>query len=303
MIRILFYAILFNMFSVASLLSQSNPTGRSVKVMTYNILDGYDRGKAQARKMETTEFLRSLDPDVVAFQELVGFTSDSLQKFAESFGHSYSLLLKENGYPVGLTSKQPITLQAKILGSLWHGMLHATTYGIDFFVIHLSPHSAEIRNREARIITQYMKESLLDQSLYIVLGDFNSLSPFDAHFHESRPDLLEHTRINDEKRGKHVNLVDEHFDYGVMGRFLQFPLIDVTQRFSLAEDRYSFPTPILVGNRLTEDQIVPLRRRIDYILVSRGLALRTVTARVINKGIVDELSDHYPVFAEFLWTE
>ena len=77
----------------------------------------------------------------------------------------------------------------------------------------------------------------------------------------------------------------------------------MTQRLASAEERYSFPTPILAGNRLTEDQIDPLRRRIDYILVSRALARQTAAAGVINLGIVDELSDHYPVVAEFTMVE
>lgn len=265
-------------------------------------MDGYERGQDQERKIKTAEFIRTQKPDVVAFQELVGFTADSLADFAQSFGHSYSILLKENGYPVGITSTKPITLKAKMLGNLWHGMLHATTHGIDFFVVHLSPHDAEIRQREARTITQYMKDNLIDQPHYIVLGDFNSHSPFDAYIDQQHPLLLEHTRINDEKRGKHINLVDGQFDYSVMSRFLQLPLIDITQRYVKGEDRFSFPTPILAGNRLNADEIIPLRRRIDYIMVSRALARKTTSARVINQGIVDELSDHFPVVAEFEWS-
>src|SRR5690606_13548096 len=104
-------------------IGQENPP---LKIMAYNILDGYDRGRDQVRKHQTADFIREQNPDVVGFQELVGFTADSLADFARSFGHSHSILLKETGYPVGITSTEPITLKAKILGDLWHGMLHVT---------------------------------------------------------------------------------------------------------------------------------------------------------------------------------
>lgn len=299
MSRICFFAVTFATLLNGTLFGQANQT---LTVMSYNILDGYERGQDQERKIKTAEFIRTQKPDVVAFQELVGFTADSLADFAQSFGHSYSILLKENGYPVGLTSTQPIALKAKILGNLWHGMLHASTHGIDFFVVHLSPHDVEIRQREARTITQYMEDNLVDQSHYIVLGDFNSLSPFDADVYAPNTRLLEYTREKDEERGKYVNLLDGQFDYSVMGRFLQFPLIDVIQRFIPEENRFTFPTRILAGNRLRTDEIIPLRRRLDYILVSRDLATKALSAKVINSGVVNELSDHFPVVAEFDWT-
>ena len=148
-----------------------------------------------------------------------------------------------------------------------------------------------------------MEHNLIDQPYFVVLGDFNSLSPFDAHFHEASPQLLEATRSGDEQRVNHLNLIDGRFDYSAMARFLQYPLYDVTQWHVPAKDRFSFPTPILSGNRLQAEDIITHRRRIDYILVSRELARRTLSASVINSGIVDQLSDHYPVVAQFEWSK
>lgn len=292
-------ALLIGLVSVSNHRISAQPQGDQITVMAYNILDGFDGGKDQIRKKEMVDFIREHAPDVVGFQELVGFTADSLAAFAQTFGHPYSILLKEQGYPVGLTSTEPIKLKAKIHGNLWHGMLHASTHGIDFLVVHLSPHDAEIRLREANAITKYMEDNLIDQSRYIVLGDFNALSPFDAHFHEAQLHLLEATQRGDDSRGSHRNLIDGRFDYSVMSRFLQFPLFDVTQWFSPADARYSIPTAILSRGRIQPAEITTLRRRIDYILVSRELGKEVVSARVINQGVVDRLSDHYPVIATF----
>jgi len=84
-----------------------------------------------------------------------------------------------------------------------------------------------------------------------------------------------------------------------MSRFLQFPLFDVTQWFSPADARSSIPTAILSRGRIQPAELTTLRRRIDYILVSRELGKEVVSARVINQGVVDRLSDHYPVIATF----
>lgn len=42
-------------------------------------------------------------------------------------------------YPVGLTSKQPVTVVKKQLEGFWHRMLHARTAGLNLIVTHLSP--------------------------------------------------------------------------------------------------------------------------------------------------------------------
>lgn len=71
-----------------------------------------------------TAWLKEVDADVIGFQELNNFTAEELKVWAKEIGHEYSVLLKEDGYPIGITSKQPIQLKTKMLGGLWHGMLH-----------------------------------------------------------------------------------------------------------------------------------------------------------------------------------
>jgi exonuclease III len=66
-----------------------------------------------------------------------------------------------------------------------------------------------------------------------------------------------------------------------------------------AEDKFSFPTPILIGTWRKPGEIVPTRERIDYILSSRTLARYCTHATILNTGIVDKLSDHFPVMATF----
>ncbi len=271
---------------------------KKLRVMTYNILNGFDYGKDSVREQLTADFIASHHPDVVALQELCGFTEAKLKAFAKKWGHSYVAILKEEGYPVGLTSSEPIVVKKKQTQDLWHGMLHGSTHGVDFLVVHLSPADHEFRRREARWITSYMNQFLTDQNNYILLGDFNAHSPFDSYLDKTRPMLLKRYQNNDAK-SKNKNLDDNRFDYSVISEFLSHPLIDVCEQMVNPEALFSFPTPILIGKWRKKGEIVPTRERIDYILVSPTMASFCTDAKIINSGIVDQLSDHFPIIANF----
>lgn len=86
-----------------------------LKVITYNIWNGFDWGKDDERRIALGSWLAAQNPDVVALQELCGYTDDKLQQDALQWGHQYSILLKTTGYPVGLASNRPIELVEKLL--------------------------------------------------------------------------------------------------------------------------------------------------------------------------------------------
>ena len=77
--------------------------------------------------------------------ELVGFTEKNLGQLASEYGHKYYAIVKEEGYPVGITSNEPITVVKKQVEGFWHGMLHVKTHGLDIIVTHLSPHDWKFR--------------------------------------------------------------------------------------------------------------------------------------------------------------
>lgn len=123
-----------------------------LKVITYNIWNGFDFGKDENRREKLVEWVKSQNPEILGLQELCNYSPDKLQEDAEKWGHNYSILLKEQGYSVGLTSKFPIELKEKIMDGMHHGALHCKTAGIDVFVIHFSPSSYKKRQEEAKII-------------------------------------------------------------------------------------------------------------------------------------------------------
>ena len=281
------------------LLAQTGLPDRPIKVITYNIWNGFDWGKDQERHDLFVNWMKEQDTDVAALQELCGYTEEKLKADAAAWGHSYAVILKEENYPVGITSKEPILLKEKALDSFWHGLLHVKTYDIDFFVVHLSPADAAFRMREAEEVLTRIEA--LENENFMVLGDFNALSPMDADINKEKDYLLERYQKNDDKnQDGYKNLIEQNFDYGVMGKFLGLPGIDICHKMSERKELYSFPTPILIGKYYDDQkEIERCFHRIDFILTDPQLATFCTDAKVIHTETTDQLSDHYPIIATF----
>ena len=258
-------------------------------VITYNVLVGFgdQRGETQylpgnERKRMAAQWLAEQAPDVVAFQELNGYTEEQLRKEAATWGHPHAVLLKKSAYFVGLTSKEPITVVERHLEGMVHGLLHCRTSGIDFFVAHLSPHKYKHRQKEVEMILQRVTKAMEADAPVIVLGDLNALSPQDKKLLDETK-LVEMYRRWEEKYDSHKNLNNGKLDFTVVGALLRAGLIDVC-----------------VKHRGEGETL--LYARIDYILADPNLAKRCIRAeRVVNEKM-SKLSDHYPVVADFDWT-
>lgn len=285
--------ILFLCFLSAGLYAQD----KDLKVITYNIWNGFDFRKDVDRKNGVIDWLIDQKPDVLALQELCGYNQETLLEDAKKWGHNHAVILKDNCHSVGLTSVGPIVIKEKVLDGLWHGMLHCETFGVDFFVVHLSPKDRDFRVKESNIIIS--KIASTENKSFVVLGDFNSHSPFDGDIDMESPEFLERIRISDSNNKANNNLLDSEFDYSVMSAFMSYPLIDVTQRFVTSQDRFTFPAEVLLKNYTSKELLEKNRRRIDFIMASRELAKKCVNSSVHNDKETGLLSDHYPVVAEF----
>lgn len=296
MLRLYFLAFLFLYSTLSTSAQVAAPT---LRVLTYNIWNGFDWGKDTARHQQFLDWTAFQKPDILALQELCGYTQEKLAKDAKSWSHDYAIILKEEGYPVGLTSRWPIQLINKQREGMWHGMLHARVAGIDVFVVHLSPADWKTRKKEAQIISQQIDSLANDK--YLVLGDFNALSPMDEDINQKKKSLLARYKIGDAKNQKHQNLRHDYWDYTVMSTFFAAGLLDMSMPFLQPAERFSFPTPALANIWQTESEIQRNRQRIDYILASPNLAKQCVYSRILNGPETGELSDHYPVMADFIW--
>ena len=75
----------------------------ALRVMTYNIWNGFEWDKDTARKARCMAWIRSHAPDVLALQELCGYTEEQLRRDALKWDHAYVQLLKTEGYPTALS--------------------------------------------------------------------------------------------------------------------------------------------------------------------------------------------------------
>lgn len=242
---------------------------QKIKIISYNIMDGFSNGSDKDRIARFTAWVKEQSPDVLALNELCSFTEAKLKELAASYGHPYAAIVKENGYPVGLTSKTPIKVVDRKIDGYGHGLLHCKVLNMDFLVTHLNPHDRLKRKKEADNIIDYINKNQLTNCL--LMGDMNAHSPFDASW------------------------TDEHLEnYAVISTFMAASLHDICYMFTPDNQRYSYPTRILTSSPKGE----ALRRqqeRIDFIFVTDSLRPDCVDAQIYNGPDNDYLSDHYPI--------
>lgn len=272
------------------------PDTRKIRVISYNVFNGFDWGKDRDRQERFVAWIREQDAGVVAMQELCGFTQESLSALAKQWGHPYAVIVKENGYPVGITSKSPIRVKNKILKGCGHGLLHVEILGYDFLVTHLNPNSCETRRQEAAYIAGYIREN--GSSRCLLMGDMNSHSPADADYMEGHA-----TDLRMQYGAESANLTDGRFDYSVVSCFLALPLVDVCREYVPAAWRQTFPTPVLMNVSQHPEVREKTGERLDYILVTPEVAKQVVDAAVHKGEDTDYLSDHYPVSIDLLFQE
>ena len=160
---------------------------REIKIISYNVLEGLgnEESYGEGRHERCVKWLKEQKADVIALQELYK-SEEKLSADAKEWGHKYYA----KAGPIGLSSKEPIEFVKKYKNGLWHGVLHIKTYGIDFLVVHLSPAEWMFRLREAEIIRGIVDSVKQTTKSYILMGDFNAHSPFDAELYKQNPELI-----------------------------------------------------------------------------------------------------------------
>jgi endonuclease/exonuclease/phosphatase family metal-dependent hydrolase len=262
----------------------------NLKIITYNIWNGFDWGKNLEKQTKFVNWVKEQCPDVLAMQELCAFTEEKLQKLAKQWGHNYVAIAKEGGYPVGISSKYPIVVKEKIIKGMHHGALHCKIKEIDFFVIHFSPFDCVKRLQEVRIVESKMKA--LDK--FVMLGDFNSLSPFDYSVHKKNGTINNYGNPMTNK-----NLVHGNLDYSAISRVLSIPMYDACVKSWNPISGGTCPTvACFEGKYHKQSEILERQERIDFVFLSKSLYPKLRKARIIHSDFTNYLSDHYPVEVE-----
>ncbi|MBN8877661.1 MAG: endonuclease/exonuclease/phosphatase family protein [Sphingobacteriales bacterium] len=274
------------LFSIALCCAFNTPVlaQRNLTILSYNVLKGFDNDSL--KKQQFTRWVTQWNTDIIAFEEMNKFTQPSLEIFARGYGHGYATLLKENGFPVAISSKYPITHIRKVTDNMHHGYIYARVLDYHLYVLHLSPFSMEKKIEEINTILADI-EIIPKNEKIILLGDFNARSPQDSSFYDSGK-IAELVRLEQSDPRRH-NLINGRPSFDII-RVVEKAGFSDTYHLLHKETESSIPTKSHMG----EDGVNKLAR-IDYIFLNPRLASKCVKAVILKDNVTDTLSDHYPM--------
>lgn len=264
-------------------------TPSGLRIISYNVWYGFT--EVPERKQAWQVWMKDHAPDIVSLQELNGYTAQDLAEDALSYGHGYSVLLKEEGFPTGITSRYPIEDVQRITEGFHHGLLRVRIVDIYFYVIHLHPSNWEFRDKEIRLILEDIQK-LPTETKVILAGDFNTFSPLDSLFY-SHGRLEPFFQRRDKEYGE-KNLNRGKLDYSVIQEVMNYGFIDL-EASSRTRD-YVFPGsfPTWIEKEGEHGDL----RRLDYVFASPNLVQKGARARIISSDTAQILSDHLPVLVD-----
>lgn len=217
-------------------------TTSSISVAQLNIADG-SLGLRRDQMLAWLQSKAQAGVMVVGFCELVGWNTLhsktelvknlpwlALRAAHAGFVHSYvSKPFATNAYPVGLVSIYPLEVLHE-----WHaphlqrGAVHVYIAALQLHVVvvHLHAHDATLRAQEAAWLMHMLQPILTRGERLVLMGDLNTLSPYDRQHHEAQGllHLLERSDhpVFPRLRKKFTTPDGQHMDYRAMQHFLKY---------------------------------------------------------------------------------
>ena len=277
-----------------------------LKVMSYNVLYGFNHGK---QIDAGAKWIASQSVDFLALQEMYKFTPERLSMLAKRWGHQHSYYYKRKpgkGISLAFTSKFPINDVQILEEGVNRGFLLLESGGIHFIVVHLTSQRLGDRQQESSYISSTIKQLIEAGEKLVVLGDFNAMSALDHQRHSNMEIELQAMRDHPKKR---LNLNANNFDTSILKSYYELGLYDSTY-YQLIDsdkkDKLIGTWPSMAVKKVTSKEIQQQRfMRIDYILTSQNLVDNIIDADVLNRSdaqVLDQISDHYPVIMKLKYS-
>lgn len=263
---------------------------KRLRVITYNILEGM-KLDTSVGKPNFVNWLKEMDPDVLAMQEVTGFTQASLEKLAQSYGHPYAVLLIEGEkYPVALTSKYPIVNVQKVSDNMDRGFIMARIKDVNVVCLHFTPFDYRKRAQEVDLLLAYINAQPVKQR-WMIMGDFNTVSPADsAVYRDGR--MVANYEAYEKKYPPIQKLFNGKLDYTVIEKIIANGFTDALKTTTPEFVKTVHP------KRFEPKTHPDVPSRIDFIFVSKDLVKKIAASRVLVDDFTDNYSDHYPVLMD-----
>jgi len=269
---------------------RESPAESNLRILAYNVWVGFT--KVPDRKPLWLDWMKAQDADVVLLQELNGYSPGMLEEDAEVWGHPHTVLLKEEGFPTGITSRYPLEDIQRTVEGFHHGLIRARIKDIYFYCIHLHPSNWEVRNREINLILEDIK-GLPEDADIVLAGDFNTFSPHDEGFYSHG--LLEPFFAKRDEEYDARNLRDGRLDYSVLQTLMDAGFTDLEARMRSNDYTFTGSFPTLIEKPGEHGDL----RRLDYVFSSAELTRRVQRALIVSDDTTQVLSDHLPVVVDF----
>ena len=250
----------------------------SLRVMTYNILDG-----GENREKYILDVIQTAEPEVVILQEV--FTEEFLKFLSHSLGMAYYIGTGNKKRKVALLSKFPVlTFKSHHpIFPIWRNFIDAeieyepnkTARIIGVHPIANLGIGFEIwRLWEAKYITNHIRSS--QNTSCLIAGDFNAIAPGEKVKTENMPNWLKWIIYLQGNRVYHFS-IEMLLSAGFTDCF----------RFLNSNDGFTLPPP-------------SPNARLDYIFVNTKMKAYLKKCWVVREpNSINLASDHYPVMAEF----
>lgn len=263
----------------------------TLKIVSYNVLYGLKKDSVNIDRF--VNFTRDWKPDVIALEEMNGYTQKTLEQLGQRIGHDYVLQSKEEGFPVAITSKYPLVNFRKVTENMWHSYIYTKIKSVHFFVIHFSPFSYQKRLKEVADVLAQANEIPSNEPI-LIMGDFNSLDVSDKD--QYGKEVLDAMQQSERKHNHIRNLSNGAIDYSVLGKLREAGFQD-TYRLLHKEFESSVPT-FKDGNGNIKQNNTGHPKRIDFIWANSVAASRVTKSGIIKNEYTHYISDHYPTFIE-----
>ena len=262
----------------------------TLRVMSFNVhlFQKYNNSK-NSFKDETVEFVNSVNPDIVCFQEFYSRVKGTLQftKKLKEFGNFEDYYFEPStkndyeGYGQAIFSKFPI---------IDHGSINQHGFGVNRIIY------ADIkRDRDTlRVYNVHLRSfALQDEDKEFIQESANTGKVQDEEKTKRVGRKLKHAFTNRSEQAKSLRLHMEECPYPfiVMGDFNDTPMSYSVNLVS--NNLYNAFAEEGFGWGVTHFGILPIFQ-IDYILCDKRI-------KVDDFGIIKEkLSDHYPIWADLI---
>lgn len=253
-----------------------------LRVMTYNILDG-----GENREAHILNVIQAANPDIVILQEV--YSDEFLQSLSQALGMSYRFGTGNKQRKVALLSKFPVKSfkSHHPIFPIWRNFIHAEieilpSKTVRIIGVHPMANLGIIfeiwRFLEASFIIRHVQRANAQFSL--IAGDFNAIAPGEKVNTQSMPNWLKWMIYLQGNRVYHFSIA----------KYLSAGFTDCFRLLN-SDDGFTLPPP-------------EPNARLDYIFVNTNMKNLLKKCWVVREPESTKYaSDHYPVMAEFNFSE